>query len=175
VNKKDAVTPLDPDVERFLLEITGVTELFGMKPKEDTCERQAQPEAQMYEEPTFLEDDGSLVELPTFICFTGNSGLHGESPQESERKWTEEEALDYQLARDAIGGLISIISAETYAEENRENPDETRLERLNAERSRLSQERRDLKLVEHEKISRIRTAYGAAYRFYKVIASKEMR
>ena len=81
--------------------------------------------------------------------------------------FTQEEIVNYEVAVDTIRNLISIYTAQQYAEEKKETPNQDIIDDLNQEISRLWQERRDLEISERAKIARIRFAYGAAVRAFR--------
>lgn len=74
-------------------------------------------------------------------------------------KWTQDEAIAFECARECITHMIAICTGELH-----ENPSAERRAELVAERSRLAGEQRTLRLKDHAEIARIRTEYGAAIR-----------
>lgn len=74
--------------------------------------------------------------------------------------WTQEESIAYECARDAIGAEIALISAKIHGAFEQGGLDDTAMQTLRAERSRLAQERARLRVKDHEEIARIRAVYG---------------
>jgi hypothetical protein len=74
-------------------------------------------------------------------------------------KWTQDEAIAFECARECINHMIAICTGELH-----ENPSAERRAELVAERSRLAGEQRTLRLKDHAEIARIRTEYGAFIR-----------
>jgi hypothetical protein len=74
-------------------------------------------------------------------------------------KWTQDEAIAFECARECITHMIAICTGELY-----ENPSDERRAELEAERGRLMGEQRTLRLKDHAEIARIRTEYGAFIR-----------
>lgn len=97
---------------------------------------------------------------------TGQSGEgHLSSAQtRPPEQWTHEECVDYEVARECIGGLIAIRSKWIYNEEKKLSPDLEAIARWDAEIDTYVQERRGLDLHDHENIARIRRDYGAEIR-----------
>lgn len=81
--------------------------------------------------------------------------------------WSQDEAIAYEAATDCIGHLMSLYTARIHAERANPDYDELRLSTLVAERTRLAHERRDLHVLDHEKIARIRLEYGALIRAWR--------
>jgi len=80
------------------------------------------------------------------------------------KQWTDEEAINYECAREAITAVMAILMAQSHEEANKSNPDAAYLDSLYAERSRLFQERAGLRVQDHANIARVRTEYGARFR-----------
>ncbi len=85
---------------------------------------------------------------------------------ESMPQWTQEEAVAYECAREAIGGMIAICSALIHAEEEKETPDLARIAALDKKQTEFENERKHLRLKQHEKIAYIRREYGGKLRAY---------
>ena len=81
-----------------------------------------------------------------------------------EPEWTQEEAIAYECAREAIGELIGIKIGMVRKEADTESPDEELVAKLEEEITRLSRERSSLRLKDHANITRIRSEYGAIVR-----------
>jgi len=80
------------------------------------------------------------------------------------KKWTDDEAVNYECAREAITHMRAILTEEIEKESQKSNPDEERLENLYAESSRMFQERAGLQVKDHANIARVRAEYGARVR-----------
>jgi len=81
-----------------------------------------------------------------------------------EPEWTQDEAIAYECAREAINDLIGIKIGLVRKETDTENPDEELVAKLEEEITRLSRERTRLRLKDHANITRIRSEYGAIIR-----------
>lgn len=77
-------------------------------------------------------------------------------------QWTQEDALNFEAARECITAYMAIFSAEIYAENSLPKPDATKLADLNSHRDRLFDERKELRLTDYAEIERIRSEYGSA-------------
>jgi len=75
-------------------------------------------------------------------------------------KWTQDEAIAYECARECITALMAVCTDELH----HSNPDPERRAVIVAERSRLAAELRGLHVHDHAEIARIRTEYGALIR-----------
>jgi len=80
------------------------------------------------------------------------------------QQWTQDEAIAYECACEAITHLRAILTGEIAKESRKSHPDEQRLKDLYAERSQLFRERAELHVTDQAKISRIRADYGARIR-----------
>ena len=83
------------------------------------------------------------------------------------QKWTQNEAVAFECAREVITDLRAILTARITEESNKEHPDTERLAELRAERSRLFRERADLRVKDHAEIARVRAEYGAQVRTWR--------
>jgi len=83
------------------------------------------------------------------------------------QKWTQEEAIAFECAREVITDLRAIITDQIYTESNKEIPDIERIERLHKESSRLFRERSALHVNEHAAVARVRSKYGAMVREWR--------
>ena len=93
------------------------------------------------------------------------SGLIPVSERE-EPEWTQDEAIAYECACEAITHLMAIKTKLIHEEEQKENPDMDMTARLRIERYGLHVEREDLQLKDHDSITRIRSEYGAIIRAF---------
>jgi len=80
------------------------------------------------------------------------------------QQWTQDEAIAYECAREAITHLRAILTSEIYDESKKAEPDTQRIEKMQAESGQLFREREKLSVKDHEQISRIRREYGARIR-----------
>lgn len=78
--------------------------------------------------------------------------------------WTQDEAVAYEAAREAITHMRAIITHEIDQEMHRADPNPSRLQALEAEDLRLHHERAALRVEDHDTIARIRRDYGARIR-----------
>ena len=74
--------------------------------------------------------------------------------------YTQDEAIAYECACECITHLRAIYTAELY----HDKPSPERRAALELEQSRLYEERRTLRVKDHDKIARIRSEYGALCR-----------
>lgn len=81
-------------------------------------------------------------------------------------QWTQDQAISYECAREAISELMSIYTARIVDELSRPGADAQLLANLRAERSRLAAERIALRVDQHGEVERIRREYGDAIRAY---------
>jgi len=79
----------------------------------------------------------------------------------SEMRWTQDEAIAFECAREAINHVIAIYSSEIYNEEKKETPDNELLETLNSELFQLTKELKALRLADNKNIAETRKKYSA--------------
>lgn len=82
---------------------------------------------------------------------------------EPRPKWTQDEAIAFECARECITHLMAICTGELHNGE----PAESRRAELEAELSRLARERSALHVADQTNIARIRTEYGARIRSHR--------
>jgi len=91
------------------------------------------------------------------------------------RKWTQDEAIAYESACEAITHWRAILTGAIHKESKKDHPDEEKLKRMYSERSQLFLERVQLHVTDQAKIAQIRTNYGARIRSwlaeYKAMAA----
>ena len=80
------------------------------------------------------------------------------------QQWTQDEAIAFECAREAITHMMAIQSTEIADESAKAQPDADRVASLFAERSRLASERAALHVTDTVDIARIRIEYGATVR-----------
>lgn len=81
-------------------------------------------------------------------------------------RWTQEQAIAYECARELIGHMVAIKSEQIEREQCRETPDKERIKALRLERRALHQERDALHVADDVQVARIRDDYGAVIRAY---------
>lgn len=81
--------------------------------------------------------------------------------------WTQDEAVAFEAARECITDLIAIRTGEIHTEQDKPNPDAALLATLEAERTRLHQERAALKVADHAQVAHIRSVYGSMVRTWR--------
>jgi hypothetical protein len=84
-----------------------------------------------------------------------------------EPKWSQDEAIAFECAREVITDLHGIFTGQIAEESGKSQPDAERLASLRAERSRLFQERAGLRVKDHAEIARVRTEYGERVRAWR--------
>ncbi|GHT82472.1 hypothetical protein AGMMS49960_09240 [Betaproteobacteria bacterium] len=82
-------------------------------------------------------------------------------------KWTQDEAIDFECAREVITDLRAILTGQIYEETSKEHPDAEKLERLHAESSRLFRERAGLHVKDQANVARVLAEYGAQVRSWR--------
>ncbi len=79
-------------------------------------------------------------------------------------KWTHEECVNYESARELITHLMAFRSEWIARERAKIAPDLVAVERWSAQRSSYAAELRGLDVTDRENIARIRRDYGAEIR-----------
>lgn len=82
-------------------------------------------------------------------------------------KWTQEQAVAFEAARECLGDVIAICVASIADEEAKALPDAERLAKLETELAALTKKRRELKLTDAEGVAQVRAFYGAQVRSYR--------
>ena len=82
-------------------------------------------------------------------------------------QWTQDEAIAFECAREAITDMMAIQSGQIAAESRKAMPDNERVTALRAKRSRLARERAALHVINQADIARIRIEYGAIIRAWR--------
>lgn len=82
-------------------------------------------------------------------------------------RWTQAEAIAFEAARECIGEVMAICSAELYREERRHAPDAERVTSLRTELAKLAAERAALRVNDVEQVATVRSVYGARVRDYR--------
>jgi hypothetical protein len=84
-----------------------------------------------------------------------------DTPQVQRPEWTQEQAVQYEVAREAITALMAFRSQWIFDEEQRAAPDHAAIERWEAESTALAAELRGLDVRDRERIAQICQTYGA--------------
>lgn len=79
----------------------------------------------------------------------------------------QEEAVAFECARECISDLMAIYTGRVAEEEASPNPDRRQIEVMRAERSRLAQERAELRLHDRAHVASIMDKYGPAVRAWR--------
>jgi hypothetical protein len=82
-------------------------------------------------------------------------------------KWTQDEAIAFESARDCINGMIAVCSRAIADEKSKPEPDELRMSELKNYVHDLARERRELHVTDYEKIETIRREYGSLLRAHR--------
>lgn len=82
-------------------------------------------------------------------------------------KWTQDESVAFEAARESITELMGICSEAIAAEESKVWPNPQRLAQLERELADLARERASLGVHDADRIATIRSVYGARIRDYR--------
>ena len=85
----------------------------------------------------------------------------------NEPKWTQEQAIAFECARECITDMMGICSAAIAQEKARPAPDKLRLAQLRADRASLARERATLMVGDTDRVTMVRSVYGARVREYR--------
>lgn len=88
-------------------------------------------------------------------------------------KWTQDEAINYECARECITDLMGIFSMAIDDEESSSSPDQAKIEDMLATRTLLARERMALRLEDHDRVAEIRSVYGARIRAYREASRRQ--
>lgn len=83
---------------------------------------------------------------------------------ENQPKWTHEDCVNYESARELITHVMAYRSEWIARERAKAAPDLSAIERWKAERGAYAAELRGLDVTDRENIARIRRDYGAEIR-----------
>jgi len=83
------------------------------------------------------------------------------------KKWTQEQSVAFESAREAISDLMSIKTNQIEMEIESEHPRQEVIELLRAERSRLARERSELRVVDDARVKSVRETYGEMVREWR--------
>ncbi len=82
-------------------------------------------------------------------------------------KWTQEQAVAFECARECITDMMGICSAKIAEEEGKTDPDRAVLTELENELTRLAFERSSLTITDDERIATVRRQYGEVIRRFR--------
>jgi len=80
------------------------------------------------------------------------------------QQWTQDEAIAYECACEAITHLQAILTSEMHDESKKLELNAQHIKALDSESVQLFRERAKLSVKDHAQISRIRQEYGARIR-----------
>jgi hypothetical protein len=83
------------------------------------------------------------------------------------QKWTQDEAVAFECARECITDVMAICSAQIADEKSTANPNAARVQALEVELVRLAGERAKLRGSQADEIARIRDTYGKLIREHR--------
>lgn len=83
------------------------------------------------------------------------------------QKWTQDQAVAFECAREVITDMMAIQTGLIAFESDKVNPDLAYVEALRTKRSKLAMERSDLHVNDDAEIIRIRAEYGAIVRAWR--------
>lgn len=89
-------------------------------------------------------------------------------------KWTQDEAVDFETAREVITNLMAIQSRQIEEERQKDVPDQKRMTELHDYRARLADEQTKLHINEPAKIARILEDYGPVVRSWRAQHSRSV-
>ena len=78
--------------------------------------------------------------------------------------WTQEEAINFECARETITHLIAMVTADLAKEETKATPDASLVQQYDRRRLELALERENLSVSHHDDIERIFAVYGKMIR-----------
>lgn len=84
--------------------------------------------------------------------------------QSAKLRWTQDEAIAYECAREAISDMLTIQRARLADEKAKLSPDVEFIGKLEKRTMSLELKRYRLRLKDHAKIAKIRKNYGAIIR-----------
>ena len=82
-------------------------------------------------------------------------------------KWTQEQAVAFECARECITDMMGIRSTKIAEEEGKTDPDRAVLTELENELTRLARERSSLTITDDERIATVRRQYGEVIRRFR--------
>lgn len=88
-------------------------------------------------------------------------------PRSNVPLWTQDEAIDFECAKEVISDLMGICSGKIAEEEASPHPDLEKIEKLETERSALFDERAHLYEKDSFAIKRLNIEYGKKVREHR--------
>ena len=102
---------------------------------------------------------------PALISPEKRTAFHTQKKEATpEFHWTEEEAVDFECARETLGFMVSICTSLIYDEANPPTPE--RREELIEKCGSFCEQMQNLRLKDRESIARINREYGQAIKDY---------
>ena len=83
-------------------------------------------------------------------------------------KWTQDQAVAFEAARECLTDMMGIYSATIAAEEACTLPNATRLAELEAELDSLAAERASLRLHDEDRVAAVRETFGPRIRDHRM-------
>ena len=80
------------------------------------------------------------------------------------QKWTQEQAVAFEAARECITALMAVHTAALATEKNRPDPRSTVVQELRGEIARLFAERSAMRVTDDETVARVLSTYGPQVR-----------
>lgn len=82
-------------------------------------------------------------------------------------KWTQDQSVAFEAARECVTDMMGICSEAIEAEEAKVWPNPVRLAQLEQELADLARERASLTVQDEARVATIRSEYGARVRAYR--------
>lgn len=83
------------------------------------------------------------------------------------KKWTQEQSVAFESAREAISDLMGIKTNQIEMEMESDDPRQEVIDSLRAERSRLARERSELRVTDDSRVKDVRETYGEMVREWR--------
>lgn len=81
--------------------------------------------------------------------------------------WTQEQSINFECAREVINDLMAICSNEIYVEEHKVEPNNDKIDRLEAELIRLKREKSALSVNDDAAVAEVRSKYSPLVRAWR--------
>jgi hypothetical protein len=89
------------------------------------------------------------------------SSLAGHQIEEPQPQWTHDDCVQYEVAREAITGLMAFRSQWIFDEQQKQQPDDTAIQEWRRQRAQLASELQGLDVTDRATNDRICREYGA--------------
>lgn len=119
------------------------------------------------DKPDALEEIRTLFTPLRRELSRGVDEINAQIMASSKPQWTQDEAIAFECAREAITDMMGILTRQIVVETFKEIPNADLVARLRSERSVLAQERAALHITDRDNIARIREVYGPRIRAYR--------